>query len=112
IPPATRAARGRAPTPASSRASPSSRPPAGPAPRPTLRPPHFLLAFPAASLFSSSWRLLGSGPVDRLVLADPILRPTRAPPLLSSQVQQREGHPPVSDGFAEPNVGNTAGPTT
>ena len=35
----------------------------------------------------------GSGPVDRLVLADPILRPTREPLLLSPQSQQREGHP-------------------
>jgi len=28
-----------------------------------------------------AYRLLGPGPVDRLVLADPILRPTRVPPL-------------------------------
>jgi hypothetical protein len=33
------------------------------------------------------------GPLDRLVLADPILRPTREPPLLSSQIQQEPGHP-------------------
>ena len=30
--------------------------------------------------------------MDRLVLADPILRPTREPPLLSPQIQQRPGH--------------------
>jgi hypothetical protein len=32
--------------------------------------------------------------MDRLVLADPILRPTREPPLLNLEIQQRPGHLP------------------
>jgi len=34
-----------------------------------------------------------SRPCGPVGLGRPILRPTRAPPLLTSQVQQREGHP-------------------
>ena len=45
-------------------------------------------AFPVFFVMAAPW----SGPMDRLVLADPILRPTREPPLLSPQIQQRSGH--------------------
>ena len=57
-----------------------------PAPSPACVP----RPFPVLFVRAAPW----SGPMDRLVLADPILRPTRAPPLLSCQIQQRPGHPP------------------
>ncbi len=53
------------------------------------------LALPADSLLSSSWRLLWSRSCGPSVLANPIPRPTREPPLLSSQIQQGPGHPPI-----------------
>jgi hypothetical protein len=79
---------------ASERASPSSRPPAAPVASTNSAPAPFaacVLCFFAVLLFMAApW----SRPVDRLVLADPMLRPTRVRPLLSSRVQQRqEGHP-------------------
>ena len=47
---------------------------------PRLLPVLFVMAAP--------W----SGPMERLVLVDPILGPTTESPLLSSQIQQRPGH--------------------
>src|SRR5256885_12837132 len=63
------------------------------APAPGLR--HSSLAFAALSLFSSSLAAPWPRSWGPFVLVDAILTPTREPSLLSSQVQQRPGHPPL-----------------
>src|SRR4029077_20120543 len=75
----------------------ASAPPGAPAPGRS----HSLLAFAALPRFSSSWAAPWPRSWGPFVLVDAILTPTREPSLLSSQVQQGPGHPPVLAAQAE-----------
>src|SRR5207247_8301586 len=88
-----RPARAHGPTRASAGAWSTSRRASAPPDAPASGPPHSPLAFAALPLFSSSLAAPWPRSWGPFVLVDAILTPTREPSLLSSQVQQRPGHP-------------------
>ena len=88
-----RPARAHAPTPAGAAGWPSSRPASAPPGRPAPHWPHSPPCLRPVSLCSLLyWRLLGPRCWGPLSWPTSILRPTREPSLLSSQVQHGPGH--------------------